>query len=76
MRSMTSSSDEDETLYEKQRLIKNNRKTRTKKREKLNPAPLLDLNEEPESEAEFDGSGLDKTAPATLHNMRSSDEFV
>ena len=70
---LTSSSDEDETLYEKQKLLKPGRKkTRSK-----NIAPLIDMESEPaRSGNEFDGTGLDKTTVVLRGRGSSAEDII
>jgi len=72
MCAMTSSSDEDETLYEKQKLLNSRKKARTKHKSSV----LVDIGSEPRrSGDEFDGTGLDKTSVSLL-GRRSSEEDI
>ena len=69
------SSDEDDTLYEKQKLLKSgSRKPRIK--ERVTTATLIDVETglgPLHSVNEFDGTGLDK-APAALRELERSEE--
>ena len=73
MRSITSSSSEDDTLFEKQKLLKNPPKKRL--RSKSKPLIEIDAPNHSDSDEEFDGRGLDKSA-VTLHGVKSVDDLV
>ena len=84
MRSMTSSS-EDETLYEKQKLLKSGPKKSRSKPNALT-GPLVDIeagHRAAGSEDEFDGTGLDKfnrtgtgNTSVALYGRKISEEDV